>query len=668
MRTLTSTLHAAQRSASAVPHLEVILSDRDVGVLRTRWERWYAGSEADGPCAAAVPADGALLRARIDPTTGSLSHQRVAVPTSSSTYSGWTSLGDVAATPRLGFTAVGTRALLVTVRGDGVTVEVRDSSDAGATFGASAVVAVAGGTVTAVAGALLTGTGTAAVFYAVAGTVYVSKRTGLGAWSAPAAWTPSLATVSGITAIASTDYDLVVSGTTSTGDAGAWSFRYGAGVSVPAGVWTALVPITIASAGTSVAYLVTGVGVVDVPRVALVEAYSGGGGFNRVQLASGVEGSTFDASLWRDPVAFEHSSAYGLGLAGVGNTDGWLVAPHGVWHAALTTTQADLTADVLEGEYEQAPDGGRLRLRLRNDHGRFPENAAAPALEPGNELRVSPGYITTTGAERSLGPQFWITRVTRRRGPGSSVVEVEAVDASGVLAAWHAPRQLVWPIGTAAVDQIMDDLIRRAGFTRVGGMSTEALTLQPGFTVRAGENGAAALRRLLAMVTDVARPDLTEIAVIEPLPGDATDYEYGTVHAVTALATATDRPRVAWARVLGSGVVAEAVEVAALSGGGSALVQVDDSLTTQARVDARAATLIRQSELARGRGQITVPVNAGQEVGDVIEVTDATLGLAAARFRVAALRLRFVRGPSAAGSAGATSRPRYDLTLTLSEV
>ena len=53
------------------------------------------------------------------------------------------------------------------------------------------------------------------------------------------------------------------------------------------------------------------------------------------------------------------------------------------------------------------------------------------------------------------------------------------------------------------------------------------------------------------------------------------------------------------------------------------------------------------------------PVNAGQELGDVIEVTDATLGLAAARFRVVALRLRFER---------LRGTPRYDLVLSLSEV
>jgi hypothetical protein len=86
---------------------------------------------------------------------------------------------------------------------------------------------------------------------------------------------------------------------------------------------------------------------------------------------------------------------------------------------------------------------------------------------------------------------------------------------------------------------------------------------------------------------------------------------------------------------------------------------VDDNLTAQARADARAATLLRQSALAVPRGELIVVPNVGQEVADVVSVTDAALGLSAAPYRVAALRLRFARGGA---------RPRYELTLSLTEV
>jgi hypothetical protein len=158
------------------------------------------------------------------------------------------------------------------------------------------------------------------------------------------------------------------------------------------------------------------------------------------------------------------------------------------------------------------------------------------------------------------------------------------------------------------------------------------------------------------------RPDLATLEVFTPLASDTASYAYGTDHAIAALAVAVERPGVGWARVLGAGVVAEGVEAGALERGGAAAVHVDANLASQARADARAATLLRRSALAAARGELTVPVNAGQEIGDVIEVTDATLGLDAVPFRVATLRLRYVRG----GPRGA--RPRYDLALTLSEV
>jgi len=334
MRTLTSTLLAAQRSATAAPHVRVLLFDQDIGVQKLRWERWYTGAEADGPCVAAVPADGSLLRARIDPGTGALSHQRVASPSSSSTYSAWTSVGTVASTPRLGLGGAGSRALLATVRVDGVTIEVRESTDSGATFGASTVVTVAGGAVTGVACGLLDGTGSAAIVFAQGGVVRELRRTGTGAWGSPTAWPHSLATINGVAVRAGNDYDVLVSGTDGAGDAGVWASHLGAGGLLFPGVWDSLAEVTLASAGTTVTYLATGVAYVTVPKAVLVETV--GGSASRVQLTTGVAGSIGSVHEWRDPVPFSHASAHGLGIAS-GGTEAWLVAADGVWHASAAT-------------------------------------------------------------------------------------------------------------------------------------------------------------------------------------------------------------------------------------------------------------------------------------------------------------------------------------------
>jgi hypothetical protein len=660
MRTLTSTLLAAQRSTSAAPYLKVELHDRDVGVARLRWQRWYTGAEPDGPCAVATPADGSLLRARIDPSTGTMSHQRVASPGPGSTYSSWTNLGTVAVTPRLALAAAGTRALLAFVNAAGTGVQVRESTDSGASFGGSTTLVVAGSAVTAIA-CTLQSDGTAAVFYAAGGTVYRVTRSGTGAWSGATAWTNSLASVSGLAAYFEADHNVLVSGVDAAGAAGVWATVFGAGGQLPANTWTALAEVVAASAGTDVSYLATGVARAEVPRAVLVEAYSGGGAYERVHLASAAESTPYSDSAWREPQPFEVASEYGLGLAADAD-DAWLAAPNGVWHATSNVTPLDLTSDVLEADVHQSWDRGRLRLVLRNDDGRYNASEAPLPLAAGGELRVSPGYTTTAGDEASEDMRFWVASVRRRRARGASVVEVDAVDGWGVLAAWVAPRQLVWTAGSTSVFDIVLGLLRRAGLRlSLSPGSNESALHEPTFTVRAGDS-ATAVRRLLDTVPDMIRMTGTTPLLFEPTPEDATDYEYGTTHPLHQVRIEDGRTSAGWSRVFGNAVFAEAVDVAALRDGAGTALVVDDNLAAQTRADVRATTVLRRQQLAVPRGEVVTPPNVGQEVGDVVEVTDSTLGLEAEPFRVAALRLRYARGPSREG------RPLYEMTLSLISV
>ncbi len=658
MRSLTSTLLAAQRSASGAPYVHVELHDRDVGVARLRWQRWYTGAEPEGPCAAALPADGSLLRARIDPATGAMSHQRVASPGPGSSYSSWTGLGTVAVAPRLGLAAAGTRALLAFVNTAGTGVQVRESVNSGASFGGATTLVTAAGAVTAVA-CTLQSDGTAIVLYAVAGTVFRVTRSGVGAWSGATAWTNSLASVSGLAAYFEADHNVLVSGVDAAGNAGVWATVFGAGGQAPPNTWTGLAEVALASAGTDVSYLATGVANADVPRAALVEAYSGGGAYARVHLASVTESSSYADLAWREPQPFEVASAHGLGLA-ADAADAWLASPDGVWHASVVATSIDLTADVLEVDAQQSWDRGRLHLVLRNDDGRYNASEAPLALAAGGELRVAPGYTTAAGDEASEDMRFWITSVARRRAHGAAVLEVDAVDGWGVLAAWVAPRQLVWTAGSASVFDIVLELLRRAGLElSLSPGSNESGLHEPAFTVRAGDSAATAVRRLLDTVPDMIRMRGSSPLLFEPLPADATDYAFGTTHAIHEVRIEDARASTGWARVFGDAVFAEAVDVAALRDGAGTALVVDDNLAVQARADVRATTVLRRQALAVPRGEVVTPPNVGQEVGDVVEVTDATLGLEAARFRVAALRLRYSRGGP---------RPRYDQTLSLTSV
>lgn len=658
MITLSATLLAAQRSASAGPALRVRLRDGDVGVNRLRFTRWYTGSEPDGPCGVAVPADGSLVRARIDVSSGTLYVQRVATPAATSDYTAWASLGMVVAAARLGCHAAGTRVLIASVRGGGTQVEVRESADSGATFGASALVATAVGAVTAVACAIRAD-GSAAVVWATGGVVYSSRRSGLGAWGAAAAWSRSLASVNGIAMYDASDYAVQVSGADAAGAQGVWTTRLGSGQSGPPGQWTPLVEIAAAAAGTNVSYLATGAGHAAASRQVFVETYAGIGAYARVQMAHAIAITSFDDQMWRGPQPLEMVSAYGLGFAG-GGDHAYLCGPAGVWHAPADAPLSDLSADVIEARLDETAATARLRLRLRNEDGRYGAGSAPAALAPGGEVLFDPGYVTSAGAEYAAGRSYWISTVRRVRVAGAATVEVEAEGAWNALAQWRAPRQIAWASGASSAYLVLRELARRAGcFLASAGASAEATALTPAYTVRAGERGETAFARLLERLPDHALARATLLTLTEPLAGEAAAYGYGTDHPLEAVRVGEAAPEAGWARVFGAGLFAEAVDTAAIARGAPAAIVVDDNLGSVAQALTRANAVLRKAALAAEGGELVARPHAGQEIGDVIALTDVALGLDGAHFRVTSLRLEYA-------AAGARA-PRYTMTLGLGE-
>ena len=230
----------------------------------------------------------------------------------------------------------------------------------------------------------------------------------------------------------------------------------------------------------------------------------------------------------------------------------------------------------------------------------------------------------------------------------------------GALDQWYAPRQLVWPGGTLNAFQVLSAIARRVGVRVVGaGGSAELGAIQPAFTVRAGERGGAALRRLPITLPDLVRMVGTVAELTEPAPDDAPGYAYGTEHPLLEARLEAGRGAAGWARVFGAGVFAEAVDEARLAESGGTALAVDDNLQTQARVNARAATLLRAGSAGRDACGGARAGARRQEPGDVVSLTDAALGLEAAAYRVRALRPRYER---------AGARPRYELALTLTAV
>ena len=65
----------------------------------------------------------------------------------------------------------------------------------------------------------------------------------------------------------------------------------------------------------------------------------------------------------------------------------------------------------------------------------------------------------------------------------------------------------------------------------------------------------------------------------------------------------------------------------------------DSNLDTVARAQQRGETCLRQSEIESTTGSLRIPVNCGQQLYDVIEITDSRAGLDAEKKRVLGLTL-----------------------------
>ncbi len=656
MLPITSTLLTAQRAPSVTPHLRVRLFDRDLGVPRLRFTRWVTGEEPDGPCAAAVPADGALLRARIDPADGALALQRVATPSVEADFEAWSTAGTVATAPGLGLAAAGTRALLAAVAADDVSVEVRESTDSGATFGSPSTVATSTGTASAVTCAVRAD-GSAAVVWAADDEVFHVRRTGTGSWTSPAAWSRSLATVDSLAMTDVGDYAVAVGGTDADGHAGAWTTRLGSGGTGPPGQWSPLERVTSAAPGTGVTYRASGAAVAGSPRIVLVESYdgtaSGAGAFDQALLTTAVVGTSLETGAWREPSPFAHGSAYGLVIAARGE-HAYLCTPGGVWHAPLVGGSVDLGPLVTEARYEATEDGERLRCRLRADGG-----LPAP-VEVGGEVTFEAGAVTAAGEEAVPGRVLWITAVRRTREAGHATLEVEAEGAMGRLDRWRSPSQRTWAVGTAAVHAIAADLAHRAGVVlAVSGASAAALVHEPAFTIGAGERASTALRRLLSKTPNALRARGWTLTLTEPDPEAASTAAYGDdAHPLIAAGLVDGTPEEGWVRVFGDDVIGQAVAGDAVAAGGGLAVVVDRTLYTTGQAEDRATARLRHAGRAAERAWLRTLPHAAQEVGDVVEVTDAALGLDGARFRVRSVRIDLVRSP----------RARAEMRLGLGEV
>jgi len=651
VRTLSAGLQAAQKATSARPYIQVQAVDRQANIRRLRWPSWYAGAEPDGPHAAAVPSDGSLNRFRVQTTT--LYHQRVTTPTAASDYSLWTSLATVvSASPVAAMKTAAT--ITVFYMTTATAIRYKESTDNGATWGAEQTLTTAPGTVTYLAAAAKDAT-TALLLIAVAATLYRSKRSA-SAWGPLDAWTNTVATINGLAAHYIGDWNIAITGTeTTTNNPSVWAVLYGDGFGQTADTWSALLPITQAAASSNVAFSRPGLGRPDVHRLAYREAYTGSVAYSRMMTAHQPATANFGDNIWTEPAPVGVDSVEGLALA-YGTTQAFLTSPSRVLNNTLIFTPLDLSDRLLRMDIRQ----GRLlhdagTVELTNADGALNADqlgtGAYAQLRLGGQLNVSPGWQTTTGNQVSAGLRFWIDAIEHVRAAGTATVLLHLISLWGLLAKVRPNRPVQHPAGTKAINALISIIAARGGLEVASLSSSPAISsLKPAFTLRPGRSPVAALSDLLDLVEDEVRDAGEYLYLLWPASADASVYAYkdkGDAHLIQAARhVQRARPSHAMAHGVtpaGAAIYDEDIDPTAQAAFYHTTLADTQAIGTATEAGYVADALARQAAISGRADHLQAKPNVAQELWDVIDVTDAALGYAAAKRRVTALRFLYDR-------------------------
>jgi len=649
VRSLTSTLLAAQKEATRTPYVKVEVYNTVSGVVRLNWSRLYTGSEDDYFHAVTMPGDGSLIRVRVTPPADSrkLYRQRVASPGPESDFSQWVYTSQyniVIATAA----SLGAEASIFWIKSDRAIYQLK-STDYGASWGSPALLGYTPTTAINGLAAAYKPNGDIALFYADQATLYVIKRTS-GSWGSSTAWDKSTGDLSGVASVYDGDWNLLLTGEDSGNDFKLWNIIYGDGGEVTAGNWSDLNELASAPSDGDFEYKACFMDKPDVYRCFFTEKFTGTEAYNRPFWSHSVKDSEFIDNLWREPVPFNLSGEYGLAIAHHGDYC-WLSTPYGVWRTGLTEQSIDLTADILSLKQELAESQGRLNVEIKNDDGQYasPGVGDLSVLDIGSELRFSPGYVTTQGNEASSGQTYLLEAYTHTSSAGKASLVIRALDAWSRLSEWRARQQFRWNKDSdeMSVKEILAFVLARTGLNLEVKSQSSAITgFYPDFAIHPGNSGTTIVSRLLSFVPDVVFLEGNKAYIVNPLSSDSSVYSYGSAHAILEGSYRKESWQLNRVQVEGYDPVSEAPVIASsfdwdeIDRLYDRLRQLEDrNIASVSEAQQRGEAYLRKTEIKSGSGGITTPVNCGQQLYDVIDITDSRAGLNAEKKRVEGITL-----------------------------
>jgi hypothetical protein len=647
MKTLSATLLDAQQSETFTPYVRLEARKRLDGAIRLDFTRLYTGTEADYLHAVTIAGDGSLIRVRITPASDAckLYYQRVASPGAASDFSQWTYASQYN-TVVVSAASLGAEVSIFWIRSD-LRIQRIKSINNGVSWGSTELIDYSASSAINGISAAYKPNGDMALFFADQSTLYVKKYVG-GAWQARTAWGKSTGDLSGVSVIYDGDWNLFVTGKDTAGNFKLWSLVYGDGTLLAAGTWSDLKEIATAPAGSGYSYKYCFLDKVDIVRCYYVEAFSGTQTYSRPFWTHPVNDAAFDDNLWREPVPFNLTSTYGLAITHDADYT-WLSCANGVWRAPLDEDTLDLSSDIESVKQEAEVTGGKITVELRNDMGAY--NSLPSPLEIGCELTLSFGYLTSAGSETGTGQSYKLEDYEHISSSAGSNLMLSADDGWTSLHRWIARQQFRW--NKAGNEKSVKDML--ALVLARSGLSLEVITesatissFYPDFTINPGDRGDNVVKTLLSFVSDVVFMEGNKAYLANPQANDSSIYSYGTVHMIRGARFGqkmgdANRILVEGLNVgTGNPIVVDNFNWEGIERCGDNLLRIEDgNIGTEALGEGRGEAVLDKLRLSSASGFILVTPNCGQQICDVIDVTDARLGLTSNLRRVVGLNLTY---------------------------
>jgi len=645
MRTLSGTLTASQKKPDRLPYVEAKVYDFDQGIKRLSWERLYTGSEPDNHHGIAFDGQGSMHRIRAA-ADNKLYRQKITSPDENSDYSQWTQLAADCYGP-CAIAAYGAKVYIF-YRTTANVLWKYYSHDYGQSWNNGQLVDYAD--VLSMA-ATWWSTGNIVVCFALKagqqnGIVLDSsdqsttEHTWLGSVNHP------FSNTFGIGASYTPDHvDIVIAAL----EAGDPYNLYGLYRQTFDNTYTFsdVEPFITAPQGEDITYEYpdchnpASVQDYENTQLTAVEKYSGTTAYTMPLICHSVRGSAFSSMAFTEPRPFLNiSSSYGLRLI-ADSSFWWLERPDGVWRATRPAgTPLDLTSNILSLRAER----GNLIIELNNSSAQY---ATPPAKR--SEVVLKLGYKTSEGSEAVEVGRYWIDSWEYSSTPNTSTLTLVCLDGQGLASRWSARFQMRWS-ATKRVWEIIQEIICRWGInlTSPGGIpkSSAVDNLYPDFTLQPGTRGDAALRRILSFIPDALIFAGNEAYVKDLKDDEASSYSYGTDHIILSgeysQAVSLTRARAIGRAEDESRIVEDAFDWTNLQLGIDILAQdYDPNLQSAARAQERADAILRKASLRAERGNLVIPTNVGQELYDVITITDERCGISSKKYRVLGIDVQY---------------------------